>query len=94
MDGNKFHFRSDAVCEGAAAHSRAHERAPFRASSEADRPARAAWSALRLLVDVVIFVLVLHRALPDLAADETLLLCGRVVGTEVGIPFGAIKPEF
>ena len=32
-------------------------RAPFRASSEADRPARAAWSALRLLVDVVIFVL-------------------------------------
>jgi hypothetical protein len=28
------------------------------------------------------------------AADETLLLCGRVVGTEVGIPFGAIKPEF
>jgi hypothetical protein len=27
-------------------------RAPVRASSEADRPARAAWSALRLLVDV------------------------------------------
>ena len=58
------------------------------------RPTRAACAALRLLVDVVIFVLVLHRALPDLAADETLLLCGRVVGTEVGIPFGAIKPEF
>src|ERR1700685_3298861 len=37
-------------------HARAR-RANFRASSEADRPARAAWSALRLLVDVVIFVL-------------------------------------
>src|ERR1700685_2805103 len=37
-------------------HARAR-RATIPGSSEADRPARAAWSALRLLVDVVIFVL-------------------------------------
>ena len=36
---------------------RAREARIDSASSEADRPARAAWSALRLLVDVVIFVL-------------------------------------
>jgi hypothetical protein len=37
-------------------HARAR-RELIPASSEADRPARAAWSALRLLVDVIIFVL-------------------------------------
>jgi hypothetical protein len=40
------------------------------------------------------FILVLHRALPDLQRMKLLLLCGRVVGTEVGILFGAIKPGF
>ena len=36
-------------------------------------------------------ILVLHRDLPDLQRMKLLLLCGRVVGTEVGILFGAIK---
>jgi len=40
------------------------------------------------------FILVLHRALPDVQRMKLLLLCGRVVGTEVGILFGAIKPDF
>jgi hypothetical protein len=39
-------------------------------------------------------ILVLHRALPDLERIKLLLLCGRVVGPEVGILFGAIKPDF
>jgi hypothetical protein len=42
----------------------------------------------------VSFFLVLHRALPDLERMKLLLLCGRVVGPEVGILFGAIKPDF
>jgi hypothetical protein len=40
--------------------------APTRRVRLADRPARAAWAALRLLADVADFFLVLHRALPDL----------------------------
>ena len=36
---------------------------------------------------------VLHRALPDLQRMKLLLFCCRVVGTEVGILFGAIKPD-
>jgi len=39
------------------------------------------------------FSLVLHRALPDLQRMKLLLFCCRVVGTEVGILFGAIKPD-
>jgi hypothetical protein len=39
-------------------------------------------------------ILVIHRALPDLQHMKLLLLCGRVVGSEVGILFGAIKPDF
>jgi hypothetical protein len=41
----------------------------------------------------VIFIVVLHRALPDLQRMKLLLFCCRVVGTEVGILFGAIKPD-
>ena len=37
--------------------------------------------------------IVLHRALPDLQRMKLLLFCCRVVGTEVGILFGAIKPD-
>jgi hypothetical protein len=40
------------------------------------------------------FILVFHRALPDLQRIKFLLLCGRVVGTEVDILFGAVKPDF
>ena len=40
-----------------------------------------------------IFIVVLHRALPDLQRMKLLLFCCRVVGTEVGILFGAIKPD-
>jgi len=32
--------------------------------------------------------------LPDVQRMKLLLLCGRVVGTEVGILFGAIKRDF
>jgi hypothetical protein len=39
------------------------------------------------------FIVVLHRALPDLQRMKLLLFCCRVVGTEVGILFGAIKPD-
>jgi hypothetical protein len=39
------------------------------------------------------FLVVLHRALPDLQRMKLLLFCCRVVGTEVGILFGAIKPD-
>ena len=46
-----------AAFDTCAAVTRAHKARRFPGSSEADRPARAAWSALRLLVDVVIFVL-------------------------------------
>jgi hypothetical protein len=38
-------------------------------------------------------IVVLHRALPDLQRMKLLLFCCRVVGTEVGILFGAIKPD-
>jgi len=42
---------------GIAAPTRARaRRAPIPASSDAERPARAAWAALRLLVDVAISV--------------------------------------
>ena len=43
--------------------------------------------------DHTIFIVVLHRALPDLQRMKLLLFCCRVVGTEVGILFGAIKPD-
>ena len=46
-------------------------------------------SVPRPLLDFV----VLHRALPDLQRMKLLLFCCRVVGTEVGILFGAIKPD-
>ena len=39
------------------------------------------------------FIVVPHRALPDLQRMKLLLFCCRVVGTEVGILFGAIKPD-
>ena len=37
------------------------------------------------------FIVVLHRALPDLQCMKLLLLCG-VVGTEVGIPLVRLSP--
>jgi hypothetical protein len=37
------------------------------------------------------FILVLHRALPDLQRTKLLLFCG-VVGTEVGIPLVRLSP--
>ena len=39
------------------------------------------------------FIGVPHRALPDLQHMKLLLFCCGVVGTEVGILFGAIKPD-
>src|SRR4029077_7571705 len=39
------------------------------------------------------FLVVLHRSLPALQRMKLLLFCCRVVGTEVGILFGAIKPD-
>src|SRR6516225_8755471 len=38
------------------------------------------------------FLLVSHRALPDLQRMKLLLFCGRVVGTEVGILLVRISP--
>jgi hypothetical protein len=38
--------------------------------------------------------LVLHRALPDLQRMKLLLVWGRVVGTEVGIPLVRLSPIF
>jgi len=40
----------------------------------------------------VSFLLVSHRALPDLQRMKLLLFCGRVVGTEVGILLVRISP--
>ena len=47
-----------------------------------------------LFREIVVFFLVLHRALPDLQRMKLLLVCGRVVGTEVGIPLVRYKPDF
>jgi hypothetical protein len=47
----------------------------------------------RRLLAVGFSLVVLHRALPDLQRMKLLLFCCRVVGTEVGILFGAIKPD-
>ena len=45
----------DRVNRNRCPHARARaRRAPIPASSDAERPARAAWAALRLLVDVAI----------------------------------------
>jgi uncharacterized membrane protein YccF (DUF307 family) len=49
---------------------------------------------LGLLGNIIWLILVFHRALPDLQRIKFLLLCGRVVGTEVDILFGAVKPDF
>jgi hypothetical protein len=38
------------------------------------------------------FLLVPHPALPDLQRMKLLLFCGRIVGTEVGIPLVRISP--
>ena len=47
----------------------------------------------RVGLEANIFIEVLHRALPDLQRMKLLLFCCRVVGTEVGILFGAIMPD-
>jgi hypothetical protein len=43
--------------------------------------------------DFLVVFVVLHRALPDLQRMKLLLFRCRVVGSEVGILFGAIKPD-
>ena len=48
---------------------------------------------IEVAVGLQVGVLLAHRALPDLQRMKLLLFCCRVVGTEVGILFGAIKPD-
>ena len=59
-----------------------------RRAPPADRPARAGWAALRQ------FLFSSPSGLAGPAAHETLLLCGCVVGTEVGILLVRLSPSF
>ena len=71
-------------------------RSPIAASSDADRPARAAWAAPGATAAGRRrpFLFSSPSGLAGPAAHETLLLCGRVVGTEVGILLVRLSPLF